>query len=312
MCFGMNSHQCFTGSAQGKLIVFGEYAVILGFPALAIPSDQSCTCQIKRAEGDGIYWQGVFYSWEEIDALYQSVNWRHARFLAGELAAQDILQSTADYVFYCVALYMNHADCRRQYILHNGWEIVIDSTIPMGSGMGSSAALAAAIMRCCINAWGEISNPLTQVECAENIAHGRSSGLDAWVCWHNRPVLWQNGQISSSDIPALFPFTLSMSGMPQSTTAQCVAQAMPQLKKNQSAWQNVLKDLVAALQQQDYALWLANIRAVHRLLCAIGVVPVAVQERIAAIEAVGGAAKISGAGSVSGNAAGALLAWRAR
>jgi mevalonate kinase len=51
----------------------------------------------------------------------------------------------------------------------------------------------------------------------------------------------------------------------------------------------------------------ALIRENHRLLVQIGVVPEKVQRFISAVEARGGAAKICGAGAISGNAGGTLL-----
>ena len=49
-----------------------------------------------------------------------------------------------------------------------------------------------------------------------------------------------------------------------------------------------------------------HIQKNHALLCQIGVVPDAIQEMIDAIEKLGAAAKICGAGALSGNAAGLL------
>ena len=49
------------------------------------------------------------------------------------------------------------------------------------------------------------------------------------------------------------------------------------------------------------------IQANHRLLVAIGVVPLKIERFISTIEESGGAAKICGAGAVSGNHAGVVL-----
>ena len=53
---------------------------------------------------------------------------------------------------------------------------------------------------------------------------------------------------------------------------------------------------------------LGAIRSTHQLLCHIAVVPGQVNEFIASVEALNGAAKICGAGSVSGVAGGLVLA----
>jgi len=64
-----------------------------------------------------------------------------------------------------------------------------------------------------------------------------------------------------------------------------------------------------ALRKEDSALLWTSIRENHRLLSDIGVVPHRVQHLIAEIENVGGAAKICGAGSVSGDHAGVVWVY---
>jgi hypothetical protein len=61
-----------------------------------------------------------------------------------------------------------------------------------------------------------------------------------------------------------------------------------------------------ALLKEDAVLLWNSVRENHRLLCEIGVVPTRVKKMIEAIEALGGAAKICGAGSVTGENAGVV------
>lgn len=59
------------------------------------------------------------------------------------------------------------------------WDIEIDSELPCGAGLGSSAALSVATARAL--AGGELDDPrvVRAVEEAERVFHGRSSGVDA-------------------------------------------------------------------------------------------------------------------------------------
>jgi mevalonate kinase len=96
-------------------------------------------------------------------------------------------------------------------------------------------------------------------------------------------------------------------GTPLSSTGECVDRVRQQFTHSE-IWQEF-----AAITRQWHAATAADrsalLRENHRLLCRLGVVPGAVQRLIQQIEVLGGAAKISGAGSIRGEAAGLVLAW---
>ena len=70
---------------------------------------------------------------------------------------------------------------------------------------------------------------------------------------------------------------------------------------------HVTENVDQAIQRDDQQLLIESIRHNHQLLVKIGVVPEKVQKFIAEVEKSGGAAKICGAGSIRGDAAGAVL-----
>jgi mevalonate kinase len=82
----------------------------------------------------------------------------------------------------------------------------IDSSIPVGSGMGSSAALSvaiaratAALLKCPLDAAGQRR---LSMRC-ERRAHGRPSGVDTEVCVTGRPVWAAGGRFEALDGPGL-------------------------------------------------------------------------------------------------------------
>jgi mevalonate kinase len=121
--------------------------------------------------------------------------------------------------------------------------------------------------------------------------------------------LYVHGEdIQQRAIPAL-PMYLVNTGTPASTTGQCVEKVAHYFKTNSIGddFAAVTNAMDMALKQQDWRGMHEAVRANHRLLARIGVVPERVQKFIAQVEASGGSAKICGAGSVAGDKAGAVL-----
>ena len=93
------------------------------------------------------------------------------------------------------------------------------------------------------------------------------------------------------------------------TTGECVVDVKTKFERD-LIW-NDFEAVTLALEKAVRANKLEDvqqaIRENHKLLTRIGVVPAKVQQFIGEIEAQGGAAKICGAGSVLGDAAGMVL-----
>ncbi len=160
-----------TASAPAKVILFGEHAVVYGQPALAVPvSTLRVTVTVTPAEtatfaaGD---WTGAFPSDLARDALTVPV--------------LKIARLTADFLGVPVPL--------ARYD--------IASTIPVASGLGSGAAVSAAVGRAVALAAGttianDDLNPL--VFEIERIHHGTPSGVDNTVIVYECPVYFVRGQ----------------------------------------------------------------------------------------------------------------------
>jgi mevalonate kinase len=109
-------------------------------------------------------------------------------------------------------------------------------------------------------------------------------------------------------------------GPPAESTGQVVAAVRARRETDREAFGAILLRMEMATRSLEEVLrtgaglgaMVAPVREYERQLEAIGVVPDRVVAMIRRLEALGAAAKISGAGSLSGNGAGAMIVCRSR
>ena len=159
-------------SAPGKIILFGEHAVVYGRPALAVPVTQvQADVDILSSARPGIW----------IDApdvnLYAELN---------TLPSDHPLASVIH----------NFLFLSRVSPFPN-LEIKITSTIPVASGLGSGAAVTVALTRA-LAAYLNYSMTEEEVNAfayeIEKLHHGTPSGIDNTVVTYAKPVYFVKGQ----------------------------------------------------------------------------------------------------------------------
>ena len=300
--------------APGKLIISGEHAVVYGKPALAMAIDLSAESRITTgADPELISFNLVDLKENErftIRALTE-IKARVARnyhlFLDGKLGIRDVLHKPIELFEFA---FINLLDGLHLKV-SNGLDIQTSSSIPIGCGMGSSAATVLSVLRAIGHYFRVEFRPdwyLRYSIEAEKIQHGFPSGVDSWISLYGGCALFQNGQAQSVPLPRL-PVYLVQTGQPESTTGECVVQVGRQFKQDKiwDLFQAVTVDMVAAIRRNSIEEVQRLIRENHKLLCHIGVVPSRVQSFVSDVEQWGGAAKICGAGSVSGDKGGIVL-----
>lgn len=296
-----------------KLILSGEHAVVHGHPALAIAIDRyiEATARWTSPLHLSFNLMGIDFKREitlhALRKLKNKIKEKYHKYNLGRLSIREVLQKPFELSLFTV---INVLD-KLKNKLPMGVDIVTDSNIPIGCGMGSSAASVVNIVFALAN-FLDIDLNLDEyinlgIE-SENLQHGNSSGLDVYTVYHGGAVRYKKGEFASRNIPD-FPMKIVQTGQPHSSTGECVAQTQPFFKNSTigSDFAAITDQLDTALQQHNFAAIQECIRNNHRLLDNIGVVPEKVNGFINDVEKSGGAAKICGAGSISGDQAGVVL-----
>lgn len=191
----------FTAAAPGKIILFGEHAVVYGQPALAVPVTTLEARAVVSAQMGGSSGE-IWLEAPDIGLTTSVSDLALGHPLRASLAAaagtEDLSRIPA---------------CR----------ILITSTIPVSSGMGSSAAVSAALIRAFAAFLGrrlpdqEVSDLTFEIE---KIQHGSPSGIDNSVVVFRKPVYYQQGKpLEFLAIKEPFEILIADSGIPGSTRA---------------------------------------------------------------------------------------------
>lgn len=183
-------YEVFTASAPAKVILCGEHAVVYNQPAIAIPvSDLRVTVRIQHHQSGE---RGLRLIAGDLERFLPSNVSLH------EEAVTDALEMT-------VRLVLETLKCPLPDLT-----ATIESQIPVASGLGSGAAVSAALGRALSAALG---NPLdnstlnTIVYEVEKIHHGTPSGIDNTVIVYEQPIFFvRNHPIQT--FTAAAPFTL--------------------------------------------------------------------------------------------------------
>ncbi len=303
--------------APGKLILSGEHAVVYGKPAIAMAIDRSAVFELTPRDDDRISFDLPGVSDAEPFTLLalrdfkRRVERKYHEFQKGEIGIGYVLAAPVDLFRFA---FINTLDGLHR-TLDSGLVMKLRSSIPVGCGMGSSAATVLSEIRAMGHFLRVDFKPDWYYEYsqeAEKLQHGKPSGVDSYISLHGGCVRFQNGAAAPMSLPRAKMYMVQ-TGVPETTTGECVMEVERGFQ-NSAIWSefegvtNAFEDAIRTNNQQKIH-WL--VRENNRLLTAIGVVPATVRRFIAEIEAWGGSAKICGAGSIAGEKGGVVLVFAA-
>lgn len=271
-----------TVSVPGKVHLMGEHAVVYGKPALlaAINLRLSVTIEEqtkKAATKDKI----VITSKEPTDHVRYAIDYLLGQFRVGD---------------------------------HPPIHVSLDSKIPAGFHLGSSAAVAVAITGAVMYFFKKLWNPIRINELAYEIEkkqHGTPSGGDnttvtvGGFVWFRKELeflksIWQ---LPFRPHPSLNHFFLINTGRPKETTGEMISMVKEYVQKKPEHMQKVfdlnevqVKRVTLALKAGNEPELVDALRVGERTLEDMGVVSDTVIPLIRFIEETNGAAKILGGG----------------
>jgi mevalonate kinase len=275
----------FSASAPGKIILFGEHAVVYHRPAIAVPVEQVAAKAIVSAD------------------LRGQAGSVHIQAPDIGLDAQLSELPEADPLAAAVLKTASTLGVKRI----PACSIKITSTIPVAAGLGSGAAVSVAVMRA-LSAY--LGQPLSDEQVSalayevEKIHHGTPSGIDNTVITYAKPVYFVKDK-PIEHLRARQPFTLVIgdTGI-QSPTASTVGNVRKQWQQHKDEYEALFDSTGAIADSARTAIESGMIEllgplmdANHGLLRKIGVSCAELDALVQAARAAGAlGAKLSGGG----------------
>lgn len=271
------------GTAPGKVILFGEHAVVYGRPAIAVPVFE---VEAKAEVRLGDPGQGVLLEARDLEM----------RFALADAGSDDAL---AAIVWKTLA--------RLEIPAQPDITIAVESTIPIARGLGSGAAVSTAVVRGLVRYFGKhlTSRAVSDlVYEAEKLYHGTPSGIDNTVIAFGKPVYFIRGRtLEIFWVRAPFLLAIADTGI-VSKTRDVVADVRRGYEENLGRYEFLFEEVAEIVQQGRAAIEMGDMVRLgglmdrnHAVLQAMGV-SCPELDRLAQAALDGGAlgAKLSGAG----------------
>lgn len=237
-----NNHPVGVGKAHSKIILMGEHAVVYDYPAIALPFDKASIEVVVTPSLTGHHSLISDYYKGRLDA------------------APDILKN----IRHALNLTLESFKLKNDPL-----HLSVQSTIPVGRGMGSSAAVVVAMVRAICDFYQVPLSPYQLqfiVNQAEVIAHESTSGIDTLMASSNQPVIYRKSQQARTfefNLPAYL--VVADSGQ-EGRTKQAVGHVRRLREANPQFVANTMNSIGNFVQRAYEAIQAEDINELGRLM----------------------------------------------
>lgn len=251
-------------SAPGKIILFGEHAVVYGRHAIVSAVNLRCKVEVRKASGI---------------------------IIRSQFGVTGLDFNVHPYVSFALKRFSEIKNV-------SGAEIIIESEIPPSSGLGSSAAVTVATLKALDAEFEAGLSDEDIFELAKRVeidVQGRASGIDPFISTFGKSWLFPEKN------PLTIPYNFFVIYLGEKSTAEMVARVARLKERHPEVIEKIFDaiDAIAleACEKINDSNRLKELIAINQsLLRAIGVSTPQIDTLIAELENQGYAAKITGAG----------------
>jgi len=253
-------------SAPAKVILLGEHFVVYGEPAIVLAIDKRAYAKVSRREDKKLHIRSANLN---MAGYFEDGSFKIEQGEAKEARMKfDPVKNTIE----------NILQKREERV---GLNVEINSTVPVGAGLGSSAAVVAATAA----ATAELlevkltKEDIFRITCeAEKIVHGTPSGIDPAISTFGGTLLFQmDTGFKPLDSKTQIPLVVGDTGVERSTRIQVekvrsLVDKYPRVAESiMKAGREVVLRAIEALKENDLETLGALMNINHALLYGIGV-----------------------------------------
>ncbi len=242
-----------SASAPGKIILFGEHAVVYGRPALAVPVTQVAT----EARAEWATDSAADFEAEkrmEAGGNWQDSVWIEAPKIGLSASLSALLaRSRPNPLGLTIRNLFEFLEISNLPAL----KVTITSTIPVASGLGSGAAVSVALIRALA---ALVQRPLADEQVnqlayeIEKLHHGTPSGIDNTVITYAKPVYFVRGEpIQTFQVAQPFTLVIGDTGI-SAPTRESVGDVRQLWEADASRWEKVFDQVGEIVRAAKQAL----------------------------------------------------------